>query len=101
VHFRHHCHLLAPFDQGARSAASPHTEAAVFVVSVILASVPSSPAGPGTDGRARLGSTRPDLFVHFSSIKRNGYRELAEDDKVAFDVEQGQMGPQAADAVRD
>jgi cold shock CspA family protein len=39
--------------------------------------------------------------VHFSSIKRNGYCELAEGDKVAFDGEQGQMGPQAADVVRD
>jgi CspA family cold shock protein len=40
-----------------------------------------------------------DVFVHHSSIDMQGYRELAEGQKVEFDVTQGQKGPQAS-AVR-
>jgi CspA family cold shock protein len=42
----------------------------------------------------------PDVFVHYSAITGNGYRELAEGESVSFDVEQGQKGPQAANVVR-
>jgi cold shock protein len=37
----------------------------------------------------------PDVFVHFSAIAAEGYRSLNEDQKVEFDVVQGQKGPQA------
>ncbi|MYV98661.1 cold-shock protein [Streptomyces sp. SID3343] len=37
----------------------------------------------------------PDVFVHFSAIAGDGYRELSENQKVEFDVVQGQKGPQA------
>jgi cold shock protein len=37
-----------------------------------------------------------DVFVHYSAIASSGYRELAEGQKVEFDVTQGQKGPQAA-----
>jgi cold shock protein len=37
----------------------------------------------------------PDVFAHFSSISGSGYRELAEGQKVDFEVEQGPKGPQA------
>ncbi|MBD1571986.1 MULTISPECIES: transcription antiterminator/RNA stability regulator CspE [Vibrio] len=37
-----------------------------------------------------------DVFVHFRSITGEGFRTLAEGQKVAFEVEQGQKGPQAA-----
>ena len=40
-----------------------------------------------------------DVFVHFSAIAGEGYRNLEEGQKVEFDVTQGQKGPQA-DAVR-
>ncbi|MCM3658114.1 cold-shock protein [Agromyces mediolanus] len=36
-----------------------------------------------------------DVFAHFSAITGNGYRELAENQRVEFDVEQGQKGLQA------
>src|SRR5262249_29140131 len=36
-----------------------------------------------------------DVFVHYSAIASGGYRELAEGQKVEFDVTQGQKGPQA------
>ena len=36
-----------------------------------------------------------DLFVHFSGILADGFRTLAEGQKVEFEVEQGQKGPQA------
>ncbi len=37
-----------------------------------------------------------DVFVHHSAIATDGYRELAENQKVEFEVTQGQKGPQAA-----
>jgi CspA family cold shock protein len=37
-----------------------------------------------------------DLFVHFSAIKGNGFRTLAEGQKVRFDVVPGKKGLQAA-----
>jgi cold shock CspA family protein len=36
-----------------------------------------------------------DVFAHFSAITGNGYRELTENQRVEFDVEQGQKGLQA------
>ncbi|WP_042435206.1 cold-shock protein [Streptacidiphilus anmyonensis] len=42
----------------------------------------------------------PDVFAHYSAISGGGYRELAEGERVSFDVEQGQKGPQAANIVR-
>jgi cold shock protein len=38
----------------------------------------------------------PDVFVHFSSIQGEGYRNLEENQKVEFDVTEGDKGPQAA-----
>ncbi|MET9514687.1 cold-shock protein [Streptomyces sp. NPDC002994] len=37
----------------------------------------------------------PDVFVHFSAIQSQGYKELQEGDKVEFEVTQGPKGPQA------
>lgn len=36
-----------------------------------------------------------DVFVHFSAIASSGYRTLEENQKVSFDITQGQKGPQA------
>ena len=38
----------------------------------------------------------PDLFVHYSTIQAAGYKSLEENQKVEFEVTQGQKGPQAA-----
>ena len=40
-----------------------------------------------------------DIFVHFSSIKKDGFKTLKEGDKVEFEVEDGARGPQAANVV--
>ncbi len=37
-----------------------------------------------------------DVFVHFSAIKGDGFKTLAEGQKVSFDVVDGEKGPQAA-----
>ena len=36
-----------------------------------------------------------DVFVHFSAIESTGYRSLEENQRVEFDIAQGQKGPQA------
>ena len=38
----------------------------------------------------------PDVFVHFSAIEGEGYRNLEEGQAVEFEVTQGQKGPQAS-----
>ncbi|MGH3759927.1 cold-shock protein [Actinophytocola sp.] len=37
----------------------------------------------------------PDLFVHYSEIEGSGFRSLAEDQRVEFEINQGPKGPQA------
>jgi len=36
-----------------------------------------------------------DVFVHYSEIQGNGYKSLAENQRVQFEIEQGAKGPQA------
>ena len=38
-----------------------------------------------------------DVFVHFSAIAGEGFRNLDEGQKVTSEVTQGQKGPQASD----
>ena len=37
-----------------------------------------------------------DLFAHFSQIEGKGFRSLQENQRVEFEVTQGQKGPQAS-----
>jgi len=41
----------------------------------------------------------PDVFVHFSAITGNGYRNLEENQKVEFETTQGPKGLQASNVV--
>jgi CspA family cold shock protein len=41
----------------------------------------------------------PDVFVHFSAIQGEGFKNLQEGQKVEFNVEQGPKGLQAADVI--
>lgn len=41
-----------------------------------------------------------DLFVHFSAIQAEGFKSLAEGDRVEFEVTRGPKGLQATNVVR-
>ncbi len=40
-----------------------------------------------------------DVFVHFSAIEMEGYRQLKEGQKVEFSIEKGPKGLQAAQVI--
>ena len=40
-----------------------------------------------------------DVFVHFSAIQADGFKNLQEGQKVEFTVEKGPKGPQAANVT--
>ncbi|CAM4146327.1 MULTISPECIES: cold-shock protein [Jeotgalicoccus] len=40
-----------------------------------------------------------DVFVHFSAIQGEGYKTLEEGQKVTFEIEEGQRGPQAVNVA--
>ena len=42
----------------------------------------------------------PDVFVHHSAIKGNGFKTLEDGQRVEFEVVQGQKGLQAKDVVK-
>ena len=41
----------------------------------------------------------PDVFVHYSAIQTNGFRTLEENQRVRFEIGQGNKGPQATDVT--
>jgi cold shock protein len=41
-----------------------------------------------------------DVFVHHSAIQSQGFRSLAEGERVEFDVVQGQKGPAAENVTK-
>ena len=41
-----------------------------------------------------------DCFVHHSAIQGNGFKTLAEGERVEFDVVQGQKGPAAENVTK-
>lgn len=45
--------------------------------------------------------TGNDVFVHHSAIQADGFKSLAEGQKVTMEVSQGQKGPQAENVIAD
>ena len=41
-----------------------------------------------------------DIFVHYSSIKGDGFKSLNEGERVQFEIEEGDKGPAAANVER-
>ena len=42
-----------------------------------------------------------DIFVHHSAINMQGFRTLAEGDRVSFEIEVGERGPAAKNVVKE
>lgn len=45
------------------------------------------------------GDDQPDIFVHYSAVRGEGYRSLEEGQRVEFTITQGQKGLQAQDVT--
>lgn len=41
-----------------------------------------------------------DVFVHYSAIQQDGFKNLTEGEEVEFDIVEGTRGPQAANVVK-
>ena len=41
----------------------------------------------------------PDVFVHFSGIKGDGFKTLEEGDPVTFEIQEGPKGPSAVNVT--
>ena len=41
-----------------------------------------------------------DVFVHFSALNMDGFKELKDGERVEFEVTEGEKGPQAANVSR-
>jgi len=51
-------------------------------------------------GFIRPDSQEEDVFVHYSAIRGEGYRNLNENQRVEFAMEDTSKGPQAVDVIR-
>lgn len=41
-----------------------------------------------------------EIFVHYSALQMDGFKELKDGESVEFEVVEGEKGPQAANVVR-
>ncbi len=74
-------------------------------IDVLLSAKRVGPSGKVYDDDKGFGFITPedgskDCFVHHSAIQGNGFKSLAEGERVEFDVVQGQKGPAAENVAK-
>lgn len=42
----------------------------------------------------------PDVFVHYTAVVGQGFRNLEEGDRVEFSITEGPKGPQASEVIK-
>ena len=47
------------------------------------------------------GGTETDIFVHYTAIQGDGFKTLAEGQKVVFELVDGPKGPQATNVIKE
>jgi CspA family cold shock protein len=51
-------------------------------------------------GFIQMENGKPDVFVHYSEIKTDGFKKLEEGEKVTFDIAEGAKGPTAKNVMK-
>jgi cold shock protein len=90
--------LLAGAGHGHRTASETAADTNTTRMARIQGTVKWFNDAKGFGFLAREGG--PDVFVHFSAIQSNGFKSLAEGDRVESEIVEGQKGPQAANVSK-
>mgnify|MGYP000116396118 CR=1 FL=1 len=71
----------------------------LFFISGFTVAQESVPHPPAVDEASRPFEDGKDYFLHFSNIEKQGFKTVLEGERVSFEVENSDRGPQATKIV--